>query len=60
MEILKVVEKIKVKNLKVVYFCDFVMGYFDKGCIVVFGVVEFLCDEVMVKVDLIVLNLVEL
>lgn len=55
-----IVCQVKVVNLVVKYFCDLVMGYLEKGCIVVLGVVEFYVCYVLLVSDIIVLNLVEL
>lgn len=55
-----IVCQVKVVNLQVKYFCDFVMGYLEKGCIVVSGVVEFYVCYVLFVSDIIVFNLIEL
>ncbi|WP_118987829.1 pyridoxal kinase PdxY [Photorhabdus sp. CRCIA-P01] len=58
--IIDIVKRVKAVNPDAWYLCDPVMGHPEKGCIVVPGVAEFLCEEALPVSDIIAPNLLEL
>ncbi|NHB95526.1 pyridoxal kinase PdxY [Photorhabdus stackebrandtii] len=58
--IIDIVKRVKAANPDAWYFCDPVMGHPEKGCIVVPGVADFLCEKALPVSDIIAPNLLEL
>ncbi|KMW74414.1 pyridoxamine kinase [Photorhabdus luminescens subsp. luminescens] len=58
--IIDIVKRVKAVNPDAWYFCDPVMSHPEKGCIVVPGVAEFLCEDALPVSDIIAPNLLEL